>query len=156
MYPATIAFLIIIAVSTSAVAFRKQNNRFVGILHGVFLQMVVVIPIVVIQLTGFVWPHWSIDPSEAMMVSGLSTLFDMAGGTVYTLFEWLVPKRQTWVFSNLPEFAMLWISKVMFVACVYAWRRERNPNLYDWFKVLLIIALFIDAWFGRTFPWWGS
>ncbi len=150
------AFFIIFAVSTSAVAFRKQNHRVVGILHGVVLQMIVVLPIVVLQLTGFVWAHWSIDPSEALMVSGLSTLFDMAGWSVYSTFEWLVPKRQTWVFSNLPEFAMLWFCKVMFIACIYAWRRERFPKLMDWFKVSLALLLFVDAWFGREFPWWGS
>lgn len=125
------AFFIIFAVSTSAVAFRKQNHRVVGILHGVVLQMIVVLPIVVLQLTGFVWEHWSIDPSEALMVSGLSTLFDMAGWSVYSTFDWLVLKPQTWVFSHLPEFAILWVSKVMLVACLYAWRREHCPKLLD-------------------------
>ena len=118
--------------------------------------MVVVIPIATAQLTGFVWKSWSIDTSEAVQVFPLSMLFDMAGWTVITPFEWLVPKRQTWVFSNLSEFGVLWLTKVVLVAMVFAWRREQRKSRYDWLTIPIMIGLFVDAWVTRDFPWWGS
>ena len=80
----------------------------------------------------------------------------MAGWTVITPFEWLVPKRQTWVFSNLGEFGVLWISKVALIAVLIAWRRERANTLWNWSTYVILLLLFVDAWLTRDFPWWGS
>ena len=156
MYPTSIACSIIIITATLAVVFRKQNARLVGLIHGVTFQMLAVVPVAVAQLTGFVWKSWSIDPDEAVQVFPLSILFDMAGSSVYTTFEWLVPKRQTWLFSNLPEYSMLWISKVMFVAALFAWRREHRKTMLDWLTILMLFMVFVDSWISREFPWWGT
>ena len=80
----------------------------------------------------------------------------MAGFTVITPFEWLVPKRQTWVFSNLSEFGILWITKVMLIAAFLAWRREKRKSMLDWLTLTVLILLFIDSLATRDFPWWGT
>ena len=135
---------------------RKRKTRVVGLVQGVALQMAAVVPIAIAQLTGFVWKSWSIEPLEAVEVFPLSVLFDMAGWSVITPFEWLVPKRQTWVFSNLSEFGVLWISKVALVAVLIAWRRERTNTLWNWSTYEILLLLFVDAWLTRDFPWWGT
>lgn len=154
--PTFTAFIIIITIPTLAVVFRNRRTRWIGLIQGIALQMAVVVPISVAQLTGFVWKSWSIDRLEAVGVFPLSILFNMAGWTVITPFEWLVPKRQTWVFSNIPEFSMLWFSKVMFVAAMIAWRREQRTRILDWVTVLILGLVLLDSWSGRKFPWWGS
>jgi len=124
--------------------------------EGVALQMLVVVPVAVLQLTGFVWKSWSIDTKEAITVFPLSILFDMAGWSVITPFEWLVPKRQTWVFSNLGEFGVLWLIKVSLVAGVLAMRRNHRKSHIDWVTICILFLLFVDAWLTRDFPWWGT
>ena len=153
--PTVVAYVIIIAIATLAVIFRKRN-KWVGLLQGVALQMAVVVPVAIAQLTGFVWKSWSIDRLEAMEVFPLAILFNMGGWTVVTPFEWLVPKRQTWVFSNIPEYSMLWISKVMLVAVLIAWRREHRNRRLDWMTGLILASVLVDSWFARAFPWWGT
>jgi len=118
--------------------------------------MIVVIPIAIAQLTGFVWKSWSIDTGEALEVFPLSMLFDMAGWTVITPFGWLVPTRQTWVMSNLSEFGVLWVTKVMIVAAMIAWRREHCTRRLDLVTGLILVLVLIDSWTGRKFPWWGT
>ena len=154
--PAFLAYAIVMSVITVSIVFRSRPNRWVRLVQGVVIQMIVVIPIAIAQLTGFVWKSWSIDTGEALEVFPLSMLFDMAGWTVITPFGWLVPTRQTWVMSNLSEFGVLWVTKVMIVAMVIAWRREQRTSMYDWFIILIMIGLFVDAWITRDFPWWGS
>ena len=156
LYPIYIAFSIIIIFPTLAFVLRKRKTRTVGVLQGVVLQMVAVVPVAIAQLTGFVWKSWSISPAEAIEVFPLSVLFDMAGWSVVTPFEWLVPKRQTWVFSNLGEFGVLWISKVMLVAICIAWQKERRGTLWNWFTYVAVGLLFVDAWLTRDFSWWGT
>ena len=156
MYPTWIAFVLLISVLGAALFLRKRTSRFVGLIQGVAMQMIIVMPIAILQLTGFVWKSWSIDFKEAVSVFPLSVLFDMAGWSVVTPFEWLVPKRQTWVFSDLGEFGVLWISKVMFVAICIAWQKERRGSLWNWFTYATIGVLFVDAWLTRDFPWWGT
>jgi len=154
--PPILAFVLWGTVVTLAIALRSRTSRWIGLVHGVALQMAVVVPIALMQLTGFVWKSWSIDPLEALEVFPLSVLFDMAGWSVITPFEWLVPKRQTWVFSNLGEFGVLWISKVILVAGLLAWQRERRSTIWNWFTYALLLLLFLDAWLTRDFPWWGT
>ncbi|MBL6998155.1 MAG: hypothetical protein ISR75_06945 [Phycisphaerales bacterium] len=151
-----VAFLVVAGIPTIAIVVRKRKSRVVGLLQGVALQMAVVVPIAVAQLTGFVWKSWSIDPLEAIEVFPLSVLFDMAGWSVITPFEWLVPKRQTWVFSNLGEFGVLWISKVMLVAILLASRREKSKSIWNWATLVVLGLLLLDAWITRDFPWWGT
>ena len=153
---AMIAYVIVFGTCITAFVTRKRNSRWAGLLQGVALQMIVVIPIAVLQLTGFVWKSWSIDSTEAIEVFSLSILFDMAGYSVITPFEWLVPKRQTWVFSNLSEFGILWISKVLLIAALLAWRREHRKTIFDWLTMTILALLFVDAWLTRDFPWWGT
>jgi hypothetical protein len=155
-YPTYIALIIIIIIPTLALVFLKRKTRTVGLLQGVALQMAAVVPVAIAQLTGFVWKSWSISPAEAIEVFPLSVLFDMAGWSVVTPFEWLVPKRQTWVFSNLGEFGVLWISKVMLVAMLLAWRREKYVRKPDWLTIVILLAVFADSWASRDFPWWGT
>ena len=155
-YPPIVAYCITITVAVLAVCFRKRNVRWVGLVQGVALQMAVAVPIAILQLTGFVWRSWSIDPLEAIEVFSLSVLFDMAGWSVITPFEWLVPKRQTWVFSNLGEFGVLWISKVMLVALMLAWHREKSKSIWNWATFVVLGLLLLDAWITRDFPWWGT
>jgi len=128
----------------------------IGLLQGVALQMAAVVPVAVAQLTGFVWKSWSIDTAEAIEVFPLSMLFDMAGSSVYETFEWLVPKRQTWLFSNMPEYTSLWLVKVMIVAMLFAWRREHRTRTLDWVTIVILLLAFADAWASRDFPWWGT
>jgi hypothetical protein len=79
--------------------------------------------------------------------------FVQYGGLVWvTPFEWLVPKRQTWVFSNIPEYSMLWFSKVMLVAMIIAWRREQCTRRLDWVTVMILFLVLLDSWAGRKFP----
>ena len=154
--PTFTALIIIITMTTLAVVIRKQRTRWIGLIQGIALQMAVVVPISVAQLTGFVWKSWSIDRLEAVGVFPLSILFNMGGWTVITPFEWLVPKRQTWVFSNIPEYSMLWFSKVMIVAAMIAWRREHCTRRLDLVTGLILVLVLIDSWTGRKFPWWGT
>ncbi len=156
MYPSLIAYFIIITIVTSAVFFRKRKSRAVGMIQGVALQMAIVVPVAIAQLTGFVWKSWSIEPLEAIQVGPLSVLFDMAGWTVYSIFEWLVPKRQTWLLSNLPEYTMLWLIKVLLIAGLIAWRREHKKRTMDWLTIVILLLVLIDSWCSRDFPWWGS
>jgi hypothetical protein len=156
LYLTTLAFIITVVLCVLAVCYRKRNARWVGVVQGVALQMAVAVPIALLQLTGYVWKSWSIDPIEAVEVFPLSILFDMAGWTVITPFELLVPKRQTWVLSNLGEFGVLWISKVMLVAILLAWRREKTKTLWNWCTYVMLCLLFLDTWLTRDFPWWGT
>jgi hypothetical protein len=151
-----IAFLIVLVTSTLAIVFRKRKIRVVGLIQGVALQMAVVVPVAVAQLTGFVWKNWSIDPTEAIEVFPLSILLDMAGWSVYETFEWLVPNRQTWLFSNLPEYTSLWFVKVMVVAMLLAWRREHKTRTFDWLTILILLLVLADSWASRDFSWWGT
>ena len=156
LYPTYIALIIIIIIPILALVFRKRKTRTVGLLQGVALQMAAVVPVAIAQLTGFVWKSWSISPAEAIEVFPLSVLFDMAGWSIYSTFEWLVPKRQTWLFSNLPEYASLWFVKVMLVAMLLAWRREKYVRKPDWLTIVILLAVFADSWASRDFPWWGT
>ncbi|MBC8309758.1 MAG: hypothetical protein H8E83_04485 [Planctomycetes bacterium] len=151
-----LSYAIVLSVIITAIITRKLKSRWAGLVQGVSLQMTIAIPIAILQLTGFVWKSWSIDTAEAIKVFSLSVLFDMAGWSVITPFEWLVPKRQTWVFSNLGEFGVLWISKVSLVAVLIAWRRERTNTLWNWSTYVILLLLFVDAWLTRDFPWWGT
>lgn len=135
---------------------KKCNSRFAGILQGIALQMLIVIPITLLQLTGYVWKSWSIDVKESVEVFPLSILLSMAGWSVITPFEWLVPKRQTGVLSNLGEFGILWIIKVMLVAMLVAWLRERYHKLSNTPTILIMVFIFVDDFITRDFPWWGS
>ncbi len=150
------AYVLVLAVFITAIAAKSCQSRWIGIVQGIALQMLVTIPIAVLQLTGFVWKSWSIDIAEAIKVFALSMLFDMAGWTVITPFEWLVPKRQTWVFSNLSEFGMLWIIKVMLIAGIIAWLRERYQRFWNVPTIVIIILLAIDDCMTIDFPWWGT
>ena len=151
-----VAYILVIGVCIGSFSLRKSNSRFVGLIQGVALQMLITIPIAVLQLTGYVWKSWSIDTAEAIKVFSLSVLFDMAGWSVITPFEWLVPQRQTWVFSNLSEFGTLWIVKVMLVSIVIAWLRERYHKLWNIPTIIILVIIFVDDFITRDFPWWGS
>jgi hypothetical protein len=89
------AYIFVLSVIIIAIITSKLTSRWAGLLLGIALQMAVAAPIAILQLTGFVWKSWSIDPLEAIEVFPLAVLFDMAGWTVIAPFEWLVPKRQT-------------------------------------------------------------
>ncbi len=152
-----VASVLVAGTLLGATLTKGASSRWAGVLQGVALQMIIVIPIVLLQLTGFVWKNsWSIDFKEAVEVFPLSILFSMAGWTVITPFEWLVPKRQTWVFSNLGEYGTLWATKVILVAVLLAWRREKRSRFFEFPTLLILVALFLDAWLTRDFPWWGT
>ena len=65
-------------------------------------------------------------------------------------------ERQTWVFSNLGEFGILWIIKVMLVAIAIAWLRERYQKIWNVPTMLILVIIFIDDFITRDFPWWGT
>jgi hypothetical protein len=67
-----------------------------------------------------------------------------------------VLERQTWVFSNLGEFGILWIIKVMLVAIAIAWLRERYQKIWNVPTMLILVIIFIDDFITRDFPWWGT
>ena len=62
----------------------------------------------------------------------------------------------TWVFSNLGEFGVIWMSKVMLGVMLLAWRREKYVRKPDWLTIVILLAVFADSWVSRDFPWWGT
>ncbi len=95
--PVIMSYCIVLLITASAIVLRKRKTRIVGLLQGVALQMAAVVPVAVAQLTGFVWKSWSVDPAEAIEVFPVSVLYGMAGWSMYSTFEWLVPMRLTWL-----------------------------------------------------------